>query len=42
LILRTCFDSLKINKEYKKHKLLKTAVDEDMAPAIVTLQEFNY
>jgi hypothetical protein len=31
---RDCFDSLKMNKETKKHRLLKTAVDVEMLPTI--------
>lgn len=33
-VKRNCFDSLKMNKETKKHRLIKTAVDEEMLPAI--------
>jgi hypothetical protein len=31
-----------MNKETKKYRLLKTAVDEEMEPAILSLQDYNY
>ena len=36
-VKRDSFNALKMNKETKKHRLLKTAVDEEMLPAIFNL-----
>lgn len=33
-ILKNCFDALKLNKEVKKQRLILTAVEGEMKPAI--------